>query len=82
MQVRFRGDWQVQYCTNRSCGSGPLRVRRDPRGADSWWVGRLEGGSAWQEAASEPCCPFCGDDLTAAIPRGAEGGRPSSPHAA
>jgi len=82
MQVQFRGDWQVELCTSPSCGAGPLRVRRDPCRADSWWVGRLEGGTVWHEAASEPCCPFRGEDLTTAMPQSAPAGRPSSPHAA
>jgi hypothetical protein len=81
MQVHFRGDWQIRVCTNPNCGVGPLRVRRDPRWADSWWVGRLEGGPVWQEAASEPCCPWCSDDLSTEVRRRLSGGH-SSPHAA
>jgi len=74
MQVQFRGEWLIRQCDNPACGWGPLRVRRDPNHADTWWVGPLEGRSTWREAAPEPCCPKCGGDLRSAANAGrAEG---------
>ena len=44
-----------------------VRVRRDPREQDLWWVGRLDYSGTWRIAAAEPCCPLCGSDLEAGV---------------
>ena len=82
MQVQFRGDWQVQHCTDPNCRIGPLLVRRDPHWPHSWWVAGLDGGPVWREAASEPGCPWCGENLSASVSEAVSAAPAPSNHAA
>jgi hypothetical protein len=63
MRVSNSGEWQLRQCPNTACLTTTLRVRRDPREHEIWWVGRLDYNATWRIAATEPCCPLCGSDL-------------------
>ena len=82
MHVQFLGDWQVQHCTNPNCRIGPLLVRRDPHVADSWLVAGLEAGPVWWEAAAEPGCPWCGENLGATVSKAVPAAPAQPSHAA
>ena len=67
MRVSNNGEWQLRICPNPACVTSTLRVRRDPRDQDTWWVGRLDYSGTFRIAAAEPCCPLCGSDLDAGV---------------
>lgn len=67
MLVSNSGEWQIRHCPSPDCSSAALRVRRDTRHRDVWWVGQLNASGTWSIAASEPCCPRCGADLEAGV---------------
>jgi hypothetical protein len=67
MRVSYSGEWQLRHCTSPDCSSGTLRVRRDTRSRELWWVGHLDLSGTWRIAATEPCCPQCGSDLAAMV---------------
>ena len=67
MRVSNLGEWQLRLCPNRACVTTALRVRRDPRDHEQWWVGQLDYSGTWRIAGAEPCCPLCGSDLEAGV---------------
>jgi hypothetical protein len=67
MRVSNSGEWQLRHCSSPGCSTATLRVRRDPRTRELWWVGRLDYSGTWQIAGAEPCCPLCGSDLEAGV---------------
>jgi len=67
MRVSNSGEWQLRQCLSPSCSAAMLRVRRDTRSRELWWVGRLDLSGTWRIAAAEPCCPECGSDLEAGV---------------
>jgi hypothetical protein len=67
MRVSTTGEWQLRRCPNPGCSTTTLRVRRDPRTRDLWWVGRLDYSGTWLIAGIEPCCPLCGSDIEVGV---------------
>lgn len=67
MQGSDPEDWQLRICPNAACITTALRVRRDSREQELWWVGRLDYEGTWRIAGAEPCCPLCGSGLDAAM---------------
>jgi hypothetical protein len=63
MRVPSSDEWQVRRCPNPGCRTTALRVRRDRRSSELWWVGRLDYSGQWRIVAAEPCCPTCGSGL-------------------
>ncbi len=67
VRVSNLGEWQLRLCPNRACITTALRVRRDLRDHEQWWVGQLDYSGTWRIAGAEPCCPLCGSDLEAGV---------------
>ena len=67
MRLSNTGEWQLQVCPNTACVTTAVRVRRDPRDHEIWWVGRLDYSGTWRIAGAEPCCPLCGSDLEVGV---------------
>jgi hypothetical protein len=63
MRVSHTGEWQLRHCPTAGCSATTLRVRRDARTRDLWWVGRPDYRGTWLIAGTEPCCPSCGADI-------------------
>ncbi|HET9725566.1 MAG TPA: hypothetical protein VFP28_01540 [Gemmatimonadales bacterium] len=67
MRASTTGEWQLRQCPSPACSTTTLRVRRDQRTRDLWWVGRLDYDGTWLIAGTEPCCPQCGSDIEAGL---------------